>query len=363
MDATRTDPSFLVAVNQAAVNAGATIINVPDTVGIATPSSMKALIRMLAPEIDATIDVHCHNDFGMATANTIAAVEGGATEVQVTVNGIGERAGNADLACTVMALTSIYGCDTGIVTERLVETSHLISRYSGISVSPSYPVVGSFAFSHESGIHSQGVIEHSSTFEPGIMTPEMVGHRRRFKLGKHVGRHAVREMLEQVQIRPTDEQIDEIVVRIKNIAAKGRKVEENDLYAVAESVMGIESSETHVILDDIAIMTGNHLIPTATVRAFIEGKERVCCMTGAGPVDAAMKALIGILPNEAELKEFSISAISGGSDAIGHVTIAIEDEKGRIFDAGASGEDIVLASVEAMIHALNMVYRHGKNNR
>jgi len=144
------------------------------------------------------------------------------------------------------------------------------------------------------------------------------------------------------------------------MASKGKQVEENDLYAVAESVMG-RSSDNHVILDDIAIMTGSHVLPTATVRAHVGNAQRICCMTGAGPVDAAMKALIGIIPEEAELKEFSISAISGGSDAIGHVTIAVEDNKGRIFDAGASGEDVVLASVEAMIHALNMVYRYGKN--
>lgn len=362
MDATRTSIPELIEVYSAAVNAGATAINVPDTVGVATPTSMKAMIESLRPNIPCTIDVHCHNDFGMATANTISAIEAGADQVQVTVNGIGERAGNADFACTVMALESIYGFDTGIKTKRLVETSRMISRFSGIMLPPSYPVTGEFAFSHESGIHSQGVIEHSSTFEPGIMTPEMVGHRRRLKLGKHVGRHAVREMLKQVHISPEESQIDEIILRIKQISSRGKKVTEHDLYEIAETVTGMSAGGRYIELVDIGIMSGNHMIPTATVRARVNGVEEICCSTGNGPVDAAIKALIGTVPKPAHLKEFNISAISEGSDAIGHVTVVIEDEKGRIFDASSSGDDIVLASTEAVINALNMVYRNGRDN-
>lgn len=362
MDATRTGISELIEVYAAAVDAGATAINVPDTVGVATPTSMKAMIEKLRPKIPCTIDVHCHNDFGMATANTISAIEAGADQVQVTVNGIGERAGNADFACTVMVLESIYGFDTGIKTERLVETSRMISRFSGIMLPPNYPVTGEFAFSHESGIHSQGVIEHSSTFEPGIMTPEMVGHRRRLKLGKHVGRHAVREMLSQVHISPDDTQMDEIIQKIKQISSRGKKITEHDLYEIAETVTGMSSGGRYIELVDIGIMTGNHTIPTATVRAKVDGVMEVCCSTGNGPVDAAIKALIGTVPKPAHLKEFNISAISEGSDAIGHVTVVIEDEKGRVFDASSSGDDIVLASTEAVINALNMVYRNGRDN-
>ena len=362
MDATRTGIVELTEVFSAAVEAGATAINVPDTVGIATPTSMQEMIRALRPKIPVTIDVHCHNDFGMATANTISAVEAGADQVQVTVNGIGERAGNADLACTVMVIESIFGYDTGITTKRLVETSRMISRFSGIMVPPTYPVTGEFAFSHESGIHSQGVIENTSTFEPGIMTPEMVGHRRRLKLGKHVGRHAVREMLNQVRINTDDAQIDEIITRIKQISAKGKKITEHDLYEIAETVTGTSSGGRYIELVDIAIMTGNHMIPTATVRAKVNGAEEICSSTGNGAVDAAINALIGTIPKPATLKEFNISAISEGSDAIGHVTLVVEDEKGRLFDAAASGDDVVLASTEAMINALNMVYRNGRND-
>nr|WP_319538927.1 2-isopropylmalate synthase [uncultured Methanospirillum sp.] len=362
MDATRTDLPELMEVFKTAVDAGATAINVPDTVGVATPTSMKALISALRKEISCTIDVHCHNDFGMATANTISAVEAGADQVQVTVNGIGERAGNADLACTTMIIESIFGYTTGIKTERLVETSRMISRFSGLMVPPNWPVTGDYAFSHESGIHAQGVLEHASTFEPGIMTPEMVGHRRRLKLGKHVGRHAVREMLNQVHITPDEEQIDTIIARVKQIASKGKKITESDLYEIAETVVGTGTSGRYIELVDIAIMTGNHMIPTATVRAMVNGSEKVCCCTGNGPVDAAVRALIGTVPRHAELKEFNVSAISEGSDAIAHVALVVQDDKGQLFDAAASGDDIVLASAEAMANALNMVYRNGTDN-
>jgi 2-isopropylmalate synthase len=362
MDATRTDPDYLIEVYRVAVDAGATIINVPDTVGVITPTAMKNLIERIAREVDCPIDVHCHNDFGLAVANTIAAVEAGASQVQVTVNGIGERAGNADLAQTVMALSSIYGIDTGIRTTSLVETSRLVSRYAGMSIPSTQPIVGENAFAHESGIHSHGVITRSDTFEPGIMTPEMVGHRRRLKLGKHAGRHAVRQMLAEVHMEPGDAQLDEIVVRVKEIAGKGKRVTDADLYEIAGSVMQLAPDEKILQLQDVAIMTGNHVLPTASVRALIDGKERIFSSVGNGPVDAAVRAILGIIPAPVHLKEFNIEAISGGTDALGHVTIAVEDEKGRVFDASASSDDIILASVEAVVNAINLVCRTRKND-
>ncbi|WP_332449212.1 2-isopropylmalate synthase [Methanoculleus sp.] len=360
MDATRTDWDYLIEVYRAAVDAGATVINVPDTVGVITPAAMKRLITRIDREVNCPIDVHCHNDFGLAVANTIAAVEAGASQVQVTVNGIGERAGNADLAQTVMVLSSIYGIDTGIRTTSLVETSRLVSRYSRMSVPATQPIVGENAFAHESGIHSHGVITRSDTFEPGIMTPEMVGHRRRLKLGKHAGRHAVRQMLAEVQMDPADGQLDEIVVRVKAIAGKGKRVTDADLYEIAGSVMQLAPDEKTVELQDVAIMTGNHVIPTASVRAVVNGEEHIFSSVGNGPVDAAVRAILGIIPAPVQLKEFNIEAISGGTDALGHVTIAIEDERGRVFDASASSDDIVLASVEAVINAINLVCRTRK---
>ncbi|HOT94312.1 MAG TPA: 2-isopropylmalate synthase [Methanoregulaceae archaeon] len=357
MDATRTDVPFLIEVSRAAAEAGATIVNVPDTVGISTPTRMLELIRTLASEVPAPLDVHCHNDFGLAVANTVAAVEGGASQVQVTVNGIGERAGNADLAQTVMVLESILGISTGIETRRLVETSRLVSRYTGIAIPPNQPVVGENAFSHESGIHSHGVLANAATFEPGIMTPEMVGHRRRLTLGKHVGRHAVRQMLSDVHLEPDDAELDRIVEKVKAVANRGKRVTDADLYEIAEAVLGVEAVGRRIDLKDIAIMTGTHSIPTASVRAIVDGTERVAACTGNGPVDAAVKAIGRVVPLPVTLKEFEIEAISGGSDAIAHVTIAVEDEKGRIFDASAAGDDIVLASAEAMVNAINLLSR------
>jgi len=357
MDATRTEWDYLIEVFRTAAHAGATIINVPDTVGIISPSGMKTLVTRIAREVDCPIDVHCHNDFGLAVANTIAAVEAGASQVQVTVNGLGERAGNADLAQTVMIMESMYRIKTGIRKERLVETSRLISRFSGIGITPTQPVVGENVFSHESGIHSHGVIKNSATFEPGIMTPEMVGHRRRLTLGKHVGRHAVRQMLTDVHVEPNDSQLDIIVEKVKSIASKGKRVTDADLYEIAESVMGIELNHKMFDLQDIAIMTGNHMIPTASVKAMVQGKEHIFSSVGNGPVDAALNAIFGIVPARVQLKEFNIEAIAGGSDAMCHVTIAVEDELGRIFDASGSGDDIVLASVEALVNAINLTSR------
>jgi 2-isopropylmalate synthase len=357
MDATRTQPDYLIQVFQEAADAGATIINVPDTVGVFAPSAMKVLISRIVAEVDCPVDVHCHNDFGLAVANTVTAVEAGASQVQVTVNGLGERAGNADISQTVMILESIYGIRTGIRTENLYETSRLISRYSGINVPPIQPVVGDNAFSHESGIHSHGVIACSATFEPGIMTPEMVGHRRKLTLGKHVGRHAVRQMLEDAHLRPNDTQLDRIVEKVKFISTKGKKVTDADLYEIAGIELGIGNGSRAIDLEDIAIMTGNHVIPTATVKAVVQGKEMVSSSTGNGPVDAALKAILGIVPAKVQLKEFNIEAISGGSDAIGHVNIALEDEQGRVISASGSSDDIVLASAEAMINAINLLQR------
>jgi len=255
-----------------------------------------------------------------------------------------------------MVLEAIYGIGTGIKLEKLVETSRLVSRYGGFGVPPTQPVVGDNAFSHESGIHSHGVIACSATFEPGIMTPEMVGHRRRLTLGKHVGRHAVRQMLTDAHVNPTDDQLDEIVERVKFISGKGKRVTDGDLYEIAGSVTGSVNGEKLIELDDLAIMTGNHAIPTASIRAKVKGVEHVYSSVGSGPVDAALNAILGIVPARITLKEFNIEAISGGSDAIGHVTIAVEDEHGRIFDASASGDDIVIASAEAMINAINLLH-------
>ncbi|HEU17129.1 MAG TPA: 2-isopropylmalate synthase, partial [Methanolinea sp.] len=186
---------------------------------------------------------------------------------------------------------------------------------------------------------------------------EMVGHRRKLALGKHVGRHAVRQMLQEVHLSPSDGELDRIVEKIKFISVKGKRVTDADLFEIAETVMGIENGGRAIEMEDLAVMTGNHVIPTASVKALVNGREHIYSSTGNGPVDAVLKAIMGLLATKVQLKDFNIEAISGGSDAIGHVTIAVEDEHGRIFDASASSDDVVLASAEAMINALNMLHR------
>ncbi len=357
MDATRTDMDYLIEVCKAAENAGADILNLPDTVGVAAPMSMRCMTAEIYKNVKIPIAVHCHNDFGLASANSLAAVEGGAKQVQVTMNGLGERAGNADLAQVVMSLHSIYDLKTTVKTQYLVETARVVERYSGVPISVTQPVVGANAFSHESGIHSHGVIAESKTFEPGIMTPEMVGHQRRLVLGKHTGKHAVKKILNDSGLSPTDEELNAILERVKALGDKGKKVTDVDLYAMTEAVMGeVAHADKRFVLEELSVMTGNMVTPTATVRLTVDGKPHVGAMTGVGPVDAALKAVESLVDgngNKMRLRDFRMEAITGGSDALAEVMVGVEDERGRLITARAAREDIVRASVEALVNAMN----------
>jgi 2-isopropylmalate synthase len=357
MDATRTDFDYLIEVYKSVEDAKCDIINVPDTVGVISPSRMYNLIRNIRNEISIPIDTHCHNDFGLAVANSLMAIEAGASQAQVTVNGLGERAGNADLAETVMSLESIYGAKTNIHTEYIVETARMVERYTTIPIPPHAPVVGENAFAHESGIHTHGVLENSDTFEPGIMTPEMVGHTRRIVLGKHAGKHAVRRSLESAHINPDEEQLSMIIERVKEIADRGKKITDADLYAIAFAVMGKPQGKPAIDLKEVSVMTGNIITPTAVVRAFIYGEEKIASRVGIGPVDAALNAVYEIIGkhNGITVHDFRIEAVTGGSDAVAEVLIGVQDETGRIVTARAANADIVLASVEALVTAINML--------
>jgi len=359
MDATRTELDYLLEVFKAVEDVGCDIINVPDTVGVMVPSGMYNLIKEINEVINIPIDVHCHNDFGLAVANSLLSVEAGARQVQVTINGLGERAGNADLAETVMSLHSIYGAKTNINTQYIVETAKMVERYTGVRLPPHMPIVGDNAFAHESGIHTHGVLEKTDTFEPGIMTPEMVGHKRRIVLGKHAGRHAVKQSLVAAGMHPTDEQLNEILQRIKTIADKGKRITDADLYAVASAVLGKPAGREAIKLKELSVMTGNLITPTAVVKAMIDGEETVASNTGVGPVDAALKAVEDIIGEHAKVRihDFRIEAISGGSDALAEVIIGVEDEKGRIVTARSASADIVIASVEALVTAINMLLK------
>jgi 2-isopropylmalate synthase len=367
MDATRTSPEFLRKIFGAVQEVGCDIINIPDTVGVAVPSAFYSLVKEIYDSTKGmTVDVHCHNDFGLAVANSLSAVEAGAREVQVTVNGLGERAGNANLAETVMGLQSLFGAQTSIKAEYLVETAKLVERLTEVKISLTAPVVGENAFSHESGIHSHGVIENSKTFEPGVMTPEMVGHRRRIVLGKHTGKHAVKQVLEATGYEPNDEQLHEILHRIKEIGDKGKQISDIDVQAIADIVVGeVAKGRQAIILKEFAVMTGNMLTSTATVKANVRGEEKVLANIGVGPVDAAVKAVRGLLGDDTSIKlrDFRIEAISGGSDALAEVIIGVEDDRGKRVSARSAREDIVMASVEALVSAINRLILLEENGR
>ena len=354
MDATRSEMPFLKQVCQAAEKAGMDSLNVPDTVGIMIPKTTIKLIEELKNVVNVPISTHCHDDFGLAVANSLAAVEAGASQVHVAVNGLGERAGNASLEEVVMALHLIYKYKTGVNTRLLYSTSRLVSSLSGITVQANKAIVGENAFAHESGIHTRGVTEKPLTFEP--IDPELVGRTRKLVAGKLAGTRGIKAELEEISIHPTEEQLKEIVHRIKELGDKGKMVTDADLFALTSAVMGEVIGEEKIVdLCDLAVVTGIKVIPTASVRLTLDGKEYIAAETGVGPVDAVLKAIQKLTNNleNIRLSEYRLEAITGGSNAVAEVVIKVEDEKGNIVSARAAREDIVMASVEAMINGIN----------
>lgn len=354
MDATRSKIGFLKRICKAVEEAGADRINIPDTVGIMIPQSMRKLIEAIRTVVRVPLSVHCHNDFGLAVANSLAAAEAGATQAHVTVNGIGERAGNTALEEVVMSLHLIHKLKTGINTRLLYRTSRLVSRLTGVSVQPNKAIVGENAFAHESGIHTRGVTVRSSTFEP--IKPEMVGRKRRLVAGKLAGTRGIKAELEEAGIHATEEQLKEIVNRIKELGDKGKTVTDTDLTAIAGAVIGEVIEEEKIIdLRDFAVVTGIRVIPTASVKLVLDGKDYVAAEIGVGPVDAAIKAIQKLTHSlvNVKLSEYRIEATTGGSDAVAEVLVKIEDKNGNVVSARAAREDIVMASVEAMINGIN----------
>jgi len=354
MDATRTQPAFLKKICQAAEKAGMDRLNVPDTVGIMIPRTMGKLIEDLTKVVKTTISVHCHDDFGMAVANSLAAVEAGATQVHSTINGLGERAGNASLEEVVMSLHMLYKLKTRVNTRLLYSTSRMVSALTGLQVQANKAIVGENAFAHESGIHTRGVTVKPLTFEP--IKPETVGRTRKLVAGKLAGTRGIKAELGEIGIHPSDEQLKEIVQRVKDLGDKGKMVTDADLLALTSAVMGEVISEEKIVdLCDLAVMTGIKVIPTASVRLVLDGQEYSAAETGVGPVDAVLKAIQKLTNNleQIRLKEYRLEAITGGSNAVAEVVIKVEDEKGNIVSARAAREDIVMASVDAMINGIN----------
>jgi 2-isopropylmalate synthase len=365
MDSTRADATFLREVCLAAQEEGADWIGLTDTVGIGRPDTVGRMVSDIVKAVDIPVSIHCHDDFGLAVANTLAGVEAGARMIQVCLNGIGERAGNAALEECVMALKCLFDVDCGVRTEKLFEASRLLERISGVPVPVNKPVVGANAFTHESGIHAAGIMRDVSTFEPGVMTPEMVGHRRRLVVGKHTGRHGILQALTEAGIHPSDSELDEITRRLHYAASRGKKLMSEDLFATAETVMeNIPPNLRTIVLQQIVVTTGDKILPTASVRAVVNGVERIEAQVGVGPIDAAFRAVKAMAQDhlKVEICEFHVDAITGGSHATVRVAVAVEDETGRRCNAEAANVDIVMAGVDALIAATNRLIRLRMNS-
>jgi len=349
-DASRADFDYLKSVYNAGIDAGADRLCFCDTVGILTPERSHDIFSDLS-KLRVPVSVHCHNDFGMATANTVAALRAGAGEAHVTINGIGERAGNTSLEEVVMVLYSLYKLETKIDLKGLYTTSHLVSRLCGIPVAPNKAIVGGNAFTHEAGIHVHGLLANTSTYEP--ITPELVGRERRIVLGKHAGRSSVVLALKEMGISVTEKQIDNIVERMKEMGDKGKRVTDADLLTIAETVLGIYQ-EAKVKLEELTVVAGNTVMPTASVRLKVNGNQVVEAGVGTGPVDAAInalkKAVAGIA--DIQLDEYHVDAITGGTDALVEVWVKLS-KGGRTITARGARTDIIMASVEAVLEGIN----------
>ncbi len=355
-DASRSDWDFLVEVVETAIEAGASTINIPDTVGYAQPEEFGDLIRYLRSKVKnierAVLSVHCHNDLGLATANTLAALRAGARQVEVTLCGIGERAGNAALEEVVMALhvrESYYGLTTGIKRELIYPACRLLSMIIGMPIPAYKAIIGGNAFSHEAGIHQHGVIQNRLTYE--IMTPESIGRPpSELVMGKHSGRHACKQQLESLGYRLSPEQINLVFEAVKKLADKKKQIFLEDLEAlVLEEVYRIPDKYK---LKYLCSVSGNMAMPTATLKMEVDGHEEQISEFGVGPVDAVFNAISKLVGRHPRLLKFSINAITGGTDAQGEVTVKIEEGNKTAIGRGAD-PDIIVASAKAYINALN----------
>jgi len=359
MDATRSDREYLAQMLGEAIDAGATTVNIPDTVGYAVPGEFGELIRYLVEKVpniqEAVISVHCHNDLGLAVANSLAAVRNGARQVECTINGIGERAGNTALEEIVMALKvrkDLIGLDTRIQTEQIYPTSRLVSSISGIRVQPNKAIVGANAFAHESGIHQDGLLKNKTTYE--IMTPETVGlSKSTLVLGKHSGRHAFGDRLKSLGYDLTGDQMKKAFQAFKNLCDLKKSVYDEDIEAiVADEIIQIPDKYR---LTFLSVTSGSELIPTATVQMEIDGKVIKTADLGNGPVDAVFKTIKRITGDTSNLVRYEVDAITGGTDAQGSAKCTLEKDGLTVIGRG-SDTDIIVASGKAYINALNKLF-------
>ena len=374
-DATRSDLDFLIKANLNAIESGATRINIPDTVGTISPKAFGYMVNNVYKAIpsDIRIAVHCHNDFGLAVANTIAGFENGASEAQTTIMGLGERAGNASFEETAMSLYALYQLPMNIITQKIFPTAKLIESYCGgkVRIGRLQPLIGQNAFAHEAGIHAHAMIKNARTYEP--ITPKLIGISRSdsvvdilkesIKFGKHSGGHALKAKLGDLGINTNDKEFGKIMNHIKDFGDKGHEVSEEDFLAIVKDVMGeIPEEEQYVILEELTVLTGS-ITPTSTVRLKIRNGdfvEKVASSIGVGPVDASVNAIVKCFKPMSNIKllNFQIDAITGGTEALGHVAIEIMDiESNLIVKASATHEDIVMCSVLALVKGLNLIVK------
>jgi 2-isopropylmalate synthase len=358
MDATRSDVEFLIAIFEAAIRAGATTINIPDTVGYAIPSEFGELVRTIRQKVRGVekiiLSVHCHNDLGLAVANSIAAIQNGARQVECTINGIGERAGNTSLEEVVMALRTrndLLHYQTRLNPKHIFTTSRLVSKITGMVVQPNKAVVGANAFAHQSGIHQDGVLKEKLTYE--IMTPESVGiAKSSIVLGKLSGRHAFREKLKDLGYRLSDSDLERAFNRFKQLADKKRDIFDEDIESiVVEEILRMPRRFKLVYINVVA---GNVTVPTATVQMEVDGKLLQEAGFGDGPVDATFKTIKKITRTKSKLLQFAINAITSGTEAQGEVTVRLEEKGNTVIGQGAD-TDVIVASAKAYINALNKI--------
>jgi len=356
-DGTRSDHDFLCRCVESAIKAGATTVNIPDTVGYAVPDEYAALIRMLmdrVPNIDkAVVSVHCHNDLGLAVANSLAALQAGARQVECTINGLGERAGNAAMEEIVMAMRTrhdLLNFDCGIVTEKIMRASRLVSQITGFVVQPNKAIVGANAFAHEAGIHQDGVLKDAQTYE--IMTPESVGLKKSILvMGKHSGRHAFREKLRELGYDEFgDNALHEAFTRFKDLADQKKEIFDEDIVALVDDEMGRASERIGFM--SLAINCGSHGPQQATLKLSVDGEEKSSTATGTGPVDATFNAIKDIFPHDAELQLYQVHAVTEGTDAQAEVTVRLRED-GRMVNGQGAHIDTLVASARAYVHALN----------
>ena len=356
MDASRSDPEYLYEVIEAVIAAGAGTVNIPDTVGYAVPWEFGALIRGIREKVpnstQAVISVHCHNDLGLAVANSLAAIREGAGQVECTINGIGERAGNTSLEEIVMGLRTrraFYGADTKVNTEEILKASRLVSKITGMIVQPNKAIVGANAFAHASGIHQDGLLKDKTTYE--IMRPESIGLvDSKMVMGKLSGRHAFRQRLEELGYRLSDEELNQAFERFKRLADQKKEIYEEDL----ESIVSDELAKIaeRVTLRSLHVESGTNQQPTATIELSIDGQVVRQTGHGDGPVDAVFRTMAAMTGTKAKLLMYAVKAITGGTDALGEVSVRLE-ECGRVVSGHGSDTDIIVASGRAYLNALN----------